>query len=66
SEPVDLPPAAPETDPEAEVAVSQEAMLHATRMAIAGEDRDRIADELRREYGITNPDPILDRVLGGS
>jgi hypothetical protein len=47
-----------------QVAVSQEAVLHATRMAIAGDDRQRIAESLRDEYGITDPAPILDRVMG--
>ncbi len=54
------------SNPLDEVAVSQEALQHATRMAMAGEDRDRIAEELRREYGIANPDPIVDRVIGDS
>ena len=54
------------SNPLDEVAVSQEALQHATRMAMAGEDRDRIAEELRREYGIANPDPIVDRVVGDS
>jgi hypothetical protein len=47
-----------------QVAVPQEAVLHATRMAIAGDDRQRIAESLRVEYGITDPGPILDRVMG--
>ena len=54
------------SNPLDEVAVSQEALQHATRMAIAGENRERIAVELQREYGIANPDPIVDRVIGDS
>lgn len=46
--------------------VSQEALLHATRLAIAGEDRAAIGDALRQQYGVANPEPIVDRVLGGS
>lgn len=33
-------------------------------MAIAGNDRDDIAKALRSEFGVSNPDPILERVLG--
>ncbi len=57
------PPAPPVPEPAPEV--SQEALLHATRLAIAGEDREAIGSALRRHYGVANPDPIVDRVLGG-
>jgi hypothetical protein len=65
------PPPPPDASPPAvaaageQVAVPQEAVLHATRMAVAGEDRQRIAESLRDEFGITDPAPILDRVMGG-
>ena len=36
-----------------------------TRLAIAGEDREAIGNALRQQYGVANPDPIVDRVLGG-
>ncbi len=57
------PPPVPESDPDTEVAVSQDALLHASRMVISGEDREAIAQVLRNGYGIKNPGPILDRVL---
>ena len=43
---------------------SQEALLHATRLAVAGNDRETIARALRDEHGIADPDPVVDRVLG--
>lgn len=44
--------------------ISQEALLHATRLAAAGDDRESIATALREQFGVANPDPVLDRVLG--
>lgn len=41
-----------------------EAVLHATRMAVEGNSRDAIVAELREEFGISDPDRILDEVLG--
>lgn len=47
------------------VAIPAEAYLRATRLALDGRGREEIADELRGEFGINDPGPILDRVLGG-
>lgn len=44
--------------------ISQEALLHATRLAVAGNEREEIATTLRDDFGIEDPDPVLDRVLG--
>ena len=41
-------------------AVSNGARLLATRMAVAGSSRDRIAARLQDEFGIEDPDAILD------
>ena len=46
-----------------EQAVSEDALLHATRLAAAGETRETIADVLRQVWGVNDPDPIVDRVL---
>jgi vacuolar-type H+-ATPase subunit H len=56
-------PAAAAPEP-MELAVSQEALIHATRLAVAGEDRETIASALRDLYGVSNPEPVVDRVLG--
>lgn len=45
-------------------AEKEAAVLHATRLAIAGNERDEIAEVLKHERGIDDPDAILDRVLG--
>lgn len=42
----------------------QEAMLRATKLAIAGSDRKEIAQMLRTEFGIADPEPIIRQVLG--
>jgi hypothetical protein len=39
-------------------------MLRATRMAMAGKNRQQIASALRKELDVRDPAPILDRVLG--
>ena len=54
-------PEIPSTEP---AAVSQEAILHATRLAVAGNDREEISRALREEHGVSDPDPIVDRVFG--
>ena len=46
-----------------EQAVSEDAVLHAGRLAAAGETRETIADMLRQVWGVSDPDPIVDRVL---
>lgn len=43
---------------------SQDALVHATRLAVAGNDRETIARVLREDYGIAHPDPLVDRVFG--
>lgn len=61
------PPQPPQPAQPAEPAeVPQEALLYATRLAIAGEDRETIANALRSQYGIADPAPIVDRMLGGN
>lgn len=71
------PPASPQleapgevVEPEVEVAVpmgfSQDALMEATRLAIAGADREAVAAMLRRDYGIADPAPVVDRVMGPS
>ncbi|KAA0275137.1 MAG: hypothetical protein EDQ89_00945, partial [Acidobacteria bacterium] len=42
-----------------------EAIDHARRLADAGSDRETIASVLRQLWGVSDPDPIVDRVLGG-
>jgi hypothetical protein len=42
------------------------ATLRAAQLAIGGSGRDEISAILGREYGLTNPTPILDRLLGPS
>jgi hypothetical protein len=44
--------------------VSQEALLHATRLAVAGNDRETITRARREEHGVGEPDAVVDRVLG--
>ncbi len=44
--------------------VSEEALLHATRLAIAGNDRATIAAALRDGYGVADPEPVVARVFG--
>lgn len=45
-------------------AVSEEALLHATRLAVAGNDRATISAALRDGYGVADPEPLVARVLG--
>ena len=47
-----------------EPSIPQDALLEATRLAVGGSDRTVIAEMLRTEHGIENPDPIVDKVLG--
>lgn len=46
----------PDSQPSAEV------LLRATRLAMEGEDRDRIAERLRAELGI-DPEPVMRQIL---
>lgn len=48
----------------AQTSVSQQAIIHASRLADAGENRETITYALRDLWGIRDPDPIVDRVLG--
>ncbi len=57
-------PAASSARPVASQPVSEEALLHATRLAVAGTDRATIAAALREGYGVADPDPLVARVLG--
>lgn len=42
----------------------EEALLRATQMAISGRSRAEIADQLRSEFDLDDPGPLLDQVLG--
>lgn len=42
--------------------VDEEALLHATRLAVEGYDREAITRALREDLGVEDPDPILERV----
>ncbi|MCB0875125.1 MAG: hypothetical protein R2718_13035 [Solirubrobacterales bacterium] len=55
----------PQWSPEAsqQVAVSQDVLVRAAQMVSAGEGRETVAQVLRETYGISDPDPILDRVF---
>jgi hypothetical protein len=44
--------------------VSEDAVLHAGQLAAAGESRETIANALRQVWGVSDPDPIVDQVLG--
>lgn len=54
------------TAPATATPVSEEALLHATRLAVAGNDHATIAAALRDGYGVADPDPLVARVLGES
>jgi hypothetical protein len=43
---------------------SEEPLLRATQMAVAGSARDEIEQALRREFGLEEPRPIVDQILG--
>jgi hypothetical protein len=60
------PPPTPAAAPQAPVpGATEEAYLRATRLALDGYDRTAIAHALRAEFGIRDPEPMLDRVFGG-
>lgn len=54
----------PSPAPQPAAPVSEEALLHATRLAVAGNDHATIAAALRDGYGVADPDPLVARVLG--
>jgi vacuolar-type H+-ATPase subunit H len=45
-------------------AIPEDALLRATRLAVAGVDEGEIARLLRAEFGIDDPGPIVNQVLG--
>jgi vacuolar-type H+-ATPase subunit H len=47
----------------AEPAAPPDALLRATQLAVAGSEREDVAEMLRTEYGI-DPTPVLDRIFG--
>jgi vacuolar-type H+-ATPase subunit H len=53
-----------EPQPAVPMGFSQDALLQATRLAVSGADRATIAAMLRNDYGVADPTPIVDRVLG--
>ena len=43
---------------------SQGLLLLATQMAVAGSDREQIAERLREDFGVVNTDEVLTQALG--
>jgi hypothetical protein len=63
SRPPEKVPPTPGSDPaEGGVRETDRARLVAMQMAVSGAGRAEIADRLRREFGLTDPDPILDEL----
>ena len=58
------PPPAPQ--PPTPGGVPDDAYLRATRLALDGRDRSEIAAQLSAEFGIADPEPVLNRVLGAA
>lgn len=50
--------------PAADSRVSEQALIYATHLAVAGNDRDTIAAALRNRYGVADPERVAARVLG--
>jgi hypothetical protein len=46
--------------------VPDDAYLRATRLALDGRSREEIAAQISAEYGLPDPEPILNRVLGAT
>lgn len=46
------------------IPVAEDALLLATRLAVAGNDRATIAAALRHDLGLANPGPVVARVFG--
>lgn len=58
---------APPPPPARELApVPRDVLVHATRLAVGGSDREAISRSLRLEFGLANPEPVVDRVLGST
>lgn len=53
-----------EEDAEPESRAPEEALLRATQMAISGRSRAEIGEQLRSEFDLDDPEPLLDQVLG--
>jgi polyhydroxyalkanoate synthesis regulator phasin len=45
-------------------ASTEEAVLHATKMAVTGSRRKEIADSLVEEFGVRDPHAIIESILG--
>ena len=43
---------------------SEQFLLRAAQLAVAGTERDQIEEVLRTEFGISTPGPIVDEILG--
>ena len=54
----------PAEQPAPEPQIPNEARVLAARMAIAGSSRKEIRRQLRSDYGIADPEPVLDEILG--
>jgi hypothetical protein len=54
----------PPPQPETLDGVASDVYLRATRLALDGCGRGEIAARLRIEFGIADPEPVLNRVLG--
>ncbi len=57
-------PAEPVRPADSGEAVDDAALLRATQLAVAGTDRKTIEDVLRRDFGLEQPGPLVDRILG--
>lgn len=44
----------------------EEAYLRATQMAVSGSSRTEISEALRAEFGLDDPNPVVDEILGQS
>lgn len=64
SEPIAAEPTPESQNSSTQQPVSQATLLYATRLAVAGNDRDTIARALRDDHGVADPDEVVDRVLG--
>lgn len=61
--PVPYPGKAAASDPELS-GPPEEALLRATQMAVAGNSRPEIEETLRDEFGLDDPVPVVDDILG--
>lgn len=49
---------------DSDTAVSEDALLRATQMAVAGSSRDEIETVLRTEFSVSDPTSVADEILG--